>query len=319
MKDKLSEEDRLFDEAVDLLIRLQGDQNNPLSIEMARSWRARGPAYEDAWIEACEIHGMTGKILTDQRKAARRSGYPSRRTFMVGATVAAGGALAGSYVVPRAILRAKADYITTTGEIRHERIPDGSAVTLGPDSALALHLTDTVRRIELLQGMAFFEVAPDPARPFEVRSGEALATALGTAFEVSDDTGFVTVAVAHGLVGVRLPSGVEQRDTQLSAGHSITFGEKNRSVVRATRDAAQISAWMSGQIVAEQERISVVVAQIGRWYPGRIIMADRALGNEYISGVFNLGDPLGALDAIVLPYGGKIHRFSSYLVVISRI
>lgn len=315
MDEGLPEEDRLFDEAVDLLIRLQNDPGNPVAVEIARRWRMRGPAHENAWAEAVEIYGMTGKILNGQARASRRATLPSRRTFMIGGFAAA--ALAGSYTIPGMVLQASADYITSTAEIRSIALPDGSFATLGPDSAIALRLTKDARRIELLKGMAFFEVASDPGRPFSVEVATIIVTALGTAFEVSDDAGFVTVSVDHGLVAVQLPTGPEQSEPRLTAGDWITFDEGNRSIVRGTRDTTQVAAWRDGLIVAEKERISAVVARIARWHHGRIVMANPALGDQRISGVFDLRDPLLALEAVVHPYGGKVRQMSSYLTVIS--
>lgn len=119
MEDDVSEEDRLFDEAVDLLIRIQSDPENPVALDVARRWLSRGPAQEKAWSEALEIHGMTGKILTDRRRADRKAAFSvSRRVLMVGSFLGAAGLVAAASSGPRLILQARADAMTATGERR---------------------------------------------------------------------------------------------------------------------------------------------------------------------------------------------------------
>ena len=46
MNDIAPDLDRLLDEAIDLVIRLQNDPDNPVALEMIRAWRARGAVHE---------------------------------------------------------------------------------------------------------------------------------------------------------------------------------------------------------------------------------------------------------------------------------
>ena len=77
---ELPEDRRLFREAADLAIRLQGDPDNRVSVDTVRAWIARSPAHQQAWTRVCEIHGMTGQILTERYEP----GEPGlgRRTFL---------------------------------------------------------------------------------------------------------------------------------------------------------------------------------------------------------------------------------------------
>ena len=195
-----TDQDRLFDEAVDHMIRLQNEPNNPVAIELAQGWRLRSAEHELAWQEAAEIYGMTGKVLGGLRKTDAGSSRLSRRKLLVGGLVVA---TAAATVGPDLIVRVKADYLTSTAEIRRVALSDGSVVTLGPESALSFAMADGVRRAELLRGMGYFEVAEDPARPFEVGSGNVLTAGQGPAFDVSIDDDFVNVGVDHGVMDVR--------------------------------------------------------------------------------------------------------------------
>src|SRR5690606_27434179 len=65
-------------------------------------------------------------------------------------------------------------------------LPDGSKVILNSNSSVTYSDGFTEDKRELkLQGEAFFQVAKDPFRPFQVRLGDGVATALGTSFNVT--------------------------------------------------------------------------------------------------------------------------------------
>ncbi len=261
---------------------------------------------------------MTGKILAEESRTRDTDGI-SRRSFVIGGAAGLGLIGAGALTLPPLIRRVKADHITTTAEIRRIDLPDGSKATIGPDSALAIAYGKTRRHMDLLAGMAYFEVAHDPSRPFAVTSDSLVATALGTAFDVSNDARFVSVSVAHGEVQVRAretePSGAEK----LAAGQWLTLAPATRRFTRGTRETFQIAAWRSGMIVTENETVAAVVAKIARWQPGHVVVADPGLGARVVSGVFDLSDPVRALDAVVRPFGARVREIGSFLTVISPV
>ncbi|WP_439629246.1 FecR family protein [Shinella sp.] len=311
---ELPEDRRLFREAADLAIRLQGDPDNPVSIDMVRAWTARSAAHQKAWARVAEIHGMTGRILTERYDTAERSGGITRRTFLIAALAGTGALAGGSLVLPDLLVGLRADHATATGEIRRIALDDGSVVTLGPASAIDVDYAVAARIIRLLAGMAYFEVAADPGRPFSVVSDAVSATALGTAYDVSNDAGIVSVSVDHGRVAARMADGSVAEE--LAAGDWIVFDPDRHGIAsRGTRDATQIAAWRSGMIVAERETVSALVARVSRWLPGKVVVADPYLGSRLVSGVFDLGDPLRALEAVVRPFGARVRTVGPVTVV----
>ncbi len=297
---------RLFREAADLAIRLQNDPGNMVAVETIRAWAARSPEHRAAWARVAAIHGMTGKVLG----AERRTAGPSRRNVILGGLIGIG---AGAWFGPELILRARADYLTSTAELREIGLPDGSSIALGPDSALALDWTEQQRRVVLLQGMGFFTVAPDMSRPFSVEAGGITATALGTAFEVSHDAGYVSVSVDHGLVEAR---GIDPPE-HLAAGDWLTFAPDATVASKGQREPGEMAAWRRGLLIAEGETVAALVARIARWQPGSVVIADPGLGRKVVSGVFDLREPIGALEAVVRPFGAQVRQISPLLTVIS--
>jgi transmembrane sensor len=318
MSEARPDQDRLTDEAIDLVIRLQNDPENLVAIEMVRAWRARGPEHERIWARVAKVHGAAGKILTDRRRAKRRESLGlTRRNFVIGGAIGLGAIGAGYSLLPDILIRSRADHITGKGEIRRVSLPDGSVATLGPDSAIAVDFAAQRRRIELLAGMSFFDVASEPQRPFSVQTAELTVTALGTAFDVSSDAGILSVAVDHGVVETRAPSSPLATGARLQAGEWVTFDRSTHAVERGSREASQIASWRDNFIIAEKEAVSALVARIGRWIPGRIVMADPFIGAQRVSGIFDLNDPKRALEAVVHPAGARVRQVSTFLTVIS--
>lgn len=313
------EEERLFDEAADLIIRLQNDPENPVTIEMVQQWRCRSPAHELAWAEIAEIHGMAGKILRDQRNLhTRRKLGLTRRNLMIGAGVGGGAYVASKLVIPDFLIAARADHLTRTAEVRPVSLDDGTIATLGPDSALALAYSVTERRAVLLSGMCYFEV-PEDRRPFCVEVGPSVAVSTGAAFDLSYDAGFLTVSARRGRVELRSAGEASQHSETIDAGQWLTRQAERTAIKRGTRDLSQIASWRNGLIVAEHETVSAVVARIARWQPGRTLVLDSALGERSVSGVYDIRQPIAALEAVVHPFRGKIRRISTFVTIVSSV
>jgi transmembrane sensor len=318
MNDDMPDHDRLIDEAIDLMIRRQNAPENPVTAEIIRGWRSRSAHHERAWARVAKVHGASGDILDEKRNRERRSAFAvTRRSFLIGGLVVSG--TAAYSLGPDLLVRRRADFITGKGEIRQVDLPDGSVATLGPQTALALDYGPDRRAVLLLEGMSFFDVAPDSGRVFSVVSRTVHATALGTAFEVSDDTDFLTVSVDHGLVSVRSSEPPLRTEEQLGGGQWITVDRASGRIDRGQREADQIAAWRNNLLFAEKEALAALVARIARWIPGRVIIADPMISRERVSGVFDLTNPVRALQAAVHPTGARVRQVSDLLTVVSPI
>jgi transmembrane sensor len=318
MTDEMPDDDRFFMEATDLMIRLKNDPNNPVPRRMIREWRSRSPKHECIWTEVAEIHGMMVKIITDERDAGNEAAAGITRRSLVIAGLVGAGAAAGYAALPGLLVDARADYLTGTGQVRRVDLADGSVATMGPDTALAVEFSEEQRSIRLLQGMAFFDVESNPARPFRVSVGQLVTTALGTAFEVSDGAGYRSVSVDRGTVEVT-STAADIEIARLSAGQWLAFDQRDGTSKRGTRGPDQIAAWRTGQLFAEDEPVSSMISKISRWQPGRTVVVDPGLGIQRVSGVFDVSDPPRALGALVHPFGGRVRMIGSYLTLISPI
>ncbi len=168
-------------------------------------------------------------------------------------------------------------YQTDVAELRDIILEDGTEVTLGAKSALEVQYTGTARRMALLSGVAFFDVAKDNSRPFEVQAADAKVSVLGTRFEVKSFAGAVQVAVEEGLVEVSKPA-TDASERRLSAGEKILVsGQAALPQVEAMGDVA-LGAWRDGRLAYENAPLDEIIADVNRYAAQPVRLASADLG-----------------------------------------
>ena len=202
--------ERISMEAADWLVRLRERPGDREAASAFAAWCDADAAHVRAWEEMQALFDMIGSVepnhpdylapAADGRSAPSqvRRALPKWRVAAMAAAIACIAVLGG----PEIILCLRADHLTPAGGMANVALDDGSRVRLGPDSAIAVAYTPGHRNIRLLRGQAWFEVHPDPARPFRVEAEGIAATALGTAFDVRMIGPDRSVAVGHGRVRV---------------------------------------------------------------------------------------------------------------------
>jgi transmembrane sensor len=227
----------------------------------------------------------------------------TRRALLVGGAAAA--SLAGIGVF--AILRDQPGGIATDiGEIRRVALLDGSAVTLDTASRIRVAYQSFERRVTLLAGQAYFEVADDPARPFLVEAGNILVQALGSAFSISTAAGLpISVVVNTGHVAVsRYVNGVTTSTAKLEANMSIDVAERGDVSIQAAHalDPVELDrtlAWREGKLSFAGETLVEASQRFARYSAVRIVV-DPTLAGERITGLFAANDPRGFAKAVAV-------------------
>lgn len=308
--------DRLLDEAILLMIRHQEDPSNPVALDMIETWSARSPEHEEVWTVVARAHGASGTILQEKRRRERRESLGlTRRNFLIGGpTVLVAGA--AGYTAWNVMLSpARADYVTRKGEKLEIDLPLGGRATLGPDSAIALNFDETQSEVRLLHGMCFFEMPSTQGHIFSVTCETLKATASGASFDVTSDSGIVSVSVDRGTVALEAAQSALAPDETLEDGNWLSLNISSGEIRRGRGDT--ISSWRNDLIIAEELPISVLIDRIGRWIPGQVVSVDPFIGRQKVSGVYDLTKPLLALQAVVHPTGAQVRQFWPSITVIS--
>jgi transmembrane sensor len=212
-------------------------------------------------------------------------------------------------------VRLIADAATGVGERRTLRLSDGSRIELNTDSAVAYEFSAGRRVVRLLKGEASFMVAPDRDRPFTVQSGDGATTALGTRFIVRRQADATRVTVAEHRVRVDYDGGDQPSDISLGEGEAVTYGPAGMGA-RIAVNSADAEAWTQGLLVFENRPLGEVIGELARYSPGYIGVLGKETRDRRVSGVFNIDDPLGAIDKLQHSLGLRSARITDRAIVI---
>lgn len=277
------------------------------TVEFER-WLCASPAHAEELARMTKAWKLYDGLEEDEGLASLRAAAlaPARRPGWW--KIAASGLLAASLVAgvmlgtpvmrsivpedsalpPAASLQAMR-YATGKGQMRTVTLGDGSKVTLNTASEILVTLAPRHRMIRLVRGQALFEVAHDAARPFVVAASDRQVTALGTVFEVRLDPDRMEVILIKGKVAV----------DQRARGQSRAILQPGQSLVVARGIAQPIASidvnsklqWRDGFVEFADEPLAQVVSEINRYSDRRIVLQDKELAAQRISGVFRTGDP----------------------------
>lgn len=314
--------DPAWEMAMDWLLRMQAQPQDEALRQACIDWQNQAPEHARAWRKAQRVWQLSGEVPAQhadqwQTPAAHLPRLPARRRRRF--LPLAGAALAACLIMTLSMLLPATGWRTGTGEYRVQALNDGSTVTLNAGSRLQDHSSAEQRRVSLNEGGAFFEIAPDPDRPFVVEVGNTRIEVLGTAFDVFADANDLSLSVEHGSVRVSddlLRS--ELLDTPLLAGERLRLDRRLGTLQRDRLPPRQIGAWRDNLLIAQNDRIGGLVQQLRHHSPGLILMQDGDLSAHRVTGAYRLDNPVAALRAMVEPYGGRVETYGPWLMVVRR-
>lgn len=201
-------------------------------------------------------------------------------------------------------------YQTTIGEQRSVVLSDGSVVTLNTASIIEVRMAKDHRTVELLSGEALFQVAHDPARPFDVAAGKTTVRAVGTQFNVDRGPGSTTVTVVEGKVAVftgNYPGAGQTANFPVAAGEQLLVAPSTTPHVTRANIATAI-AWTQRRLVFEHRPLGEVAEEFNRYNRERIEIQSPKLRNEEITGVFEANNTESFMSFLAKIPGVTIER-----------
>ena len=320
--------------AAEWVSRLSGEPLRPDERRALDGWLAEHPDHRAAfdyaratWAELGVLRAAPGSLARDFVPPRARKGGPPRRRrtgLLRGAgALAAGVVIAvglGALWFGDPVTMMLADHRTDPAETRSFLLVDGSTVELGPASAMALQFTAGERRIALLSGIAYVAAVPVSGaekRPFVVEVAEGSARALGTAFMVERLPDAARVTVVSHRVEVAPDATPGRADSVvLSPGQSVRYDEDG--ALGPVRQVAlkTVTAWRRGRLIFDRVPLAAVVAALNRYRRGRIVIADPALADRRVSGLFDTRKLDAALETIALELGAQKMVVGPFMTVL---
>jgi len=293
--------DRALGEAADWMTRLNARSVASDTLEAFYEWRRQpgnAAAYakvEQVW-QQCEQVGGDRDIALAVRDALARPRWQRRlaglgdlaRRRPLGTIVAAfmlfGVMGTGAFLWPRGT-----PYATMIGEQRMVQLDDGSRIRLDTATRLRVRFSRSERRIDLIEGQAFFEVAHDRIRPFSVHVGDASVVAVGTQFDVRAEKEVPVVMLVEGRLALR-----DRRDR--GGDRALVPGQRSEASNEGwsapePADVATLTSWTTGWLKFRDMPLREAIAEVNRYTAHPLILEDGTHANQRVNGSFRSGAP----------------------------
>lgn len=176
------------------------------------------------------------------------------------------------------------EVVTEAGQKTNVTLPDGSKVWLNSASKIEYTSHYNIKdRSIILDGEAYFDVAPDKEFPFIVRTDKISVTALGTKFNVraykSDDT--ITTTLLEGKVKAEVSGQSTVLKPNQLAVYDKTQNVMNTSIVK---DELHPVPWMQNGLLFENESLADIAVTLERMYNVRVVFADECVKDYSYTG-----------------------------------
>jgi transmembrane sensor len=300
--------DAVRDAATAWIVRVQSDAATADDWNDLASWLEASPAHVDAFatVEALslEIEASADAILAAlgprpadvppfRRRERRQPAPPARRrtAWRQGAVAAAAVGLAAAvgFAGWKASEGSLQTYRTKPGETRSITLADGSHLRLDAASTVSVRLGLFVRRVQMGDAEATFDVAKDPRRPFEVAVGDQRVRVIGTEFNIRNYDGLTDVTVRRGIVAVYRTGEDGEPLARLTKGAELTHVVGSTRFVTRQVDPDAAFAWTQGRLICDGRPLSEIIPYLNRRYATPIRLAP-GLAERRFSGVLELGD-----------------------------
>lgn len=315
-------DDKLFAEAATWHIRLRNPDAPPELHDAFLGWVRQDPRRLDAYDRAEALWQSMGQSDADRAPrdeaaiaaliAEGRPRHPLARGIAV-AALAVAAALA-LWQGPDALDSLRADHIAWTGQRETLQLDDGTRIDLNSRSAIAVEFTGGERRVRMFRGEAFFDVAPDSTRPFVVEMPSGRLRVTGTRFNVDLTQNAADIALVEGSVTLAARDSPDS-PASLSPGQQATLRSTGIEPPHDF-DAESRVAWRSGRMIFYRTALSDVLAELGRYQRGSIVLMNDDAALMQVTGAFSTENPAEATDIIAETLGLTVHRLPGALTVI---
>jgi transmembrane sensor len=234
-------------------------------------------------------------LLKKIRRAGKRTGAQvislRRKWWMAAAGVIALAIAAYSIAQYRPGLH------TVYGEVKNNRLPDGTEVVVNADSRVTWSSgwKDGKDREVWLAGEAFFHVRKTPQKSrFIVHADHFDVIVTGTQFNVVNRQGKANVMLQEGSVTLQM----EGKELKMTPGDFVEYSQDQ--LVKRTVKQDSVIAWKDHKLSFEGTPLKQVAAIIKEQYGVNVRLADEAVANRTVTGIMpneNLDVLLRSLEA----------------------
>lgn len=334
-----SSQDQIRAAAADWFARLQAEPANAEVQSDFAAWRNSDPQHALAYAQCCAVWELTQGLRDNEAISAElqelRANAPASDPATesiagdsksanawwlnsVKLTAAAAVLLVGlvfffSYQQPQVDI-----YSTGVGEQKTIALSDGSSVTLNTRSRIAVSYSKGLRKLTLENGEAYFVVAKDANRPFDVWVDGHRVRAVGTEFNVGLIDWVVNVDVTEGVVEFFTEADSDRASASLAVGQAVRLGKGKRIPLKTQADLAHINAWQAQKIYFNERPLSQAVREYNRYLKQQLVVVDEELNHEKITGIFYQNDLDAFIFSLEHALNARVERQGQYIFIMRK-
>lgn len=294
---------RLRLEGLEHLVRLQSGSATHSDAAAFLAWRGQGRAHEEALRSAIELRNLVRRVYAADPVPSEHLVSPApeatdnvvfleraqnrrvtRRGILTGAMAASAAGI--MFFTGRSLdllpdpVTLRADVSTGAGERRQVELAGGATALLNTRTSIVYRSDLDIPAIELLSGEAIL-TSPRGGQAALI-AGEGTSVGRAARWNVRRDGDRVCVTCLDGAVEVAW--GGARRD--LRTGQEVVYDDRGLGAVKPGTDAEVLTAWRSGTLIFQDLPVRDVVAEINRYRPGKVYVANEALAQRQLSGTY---------------------------------
>ena len=209
------------------------------------------------------------------------------------------------------------------------KLEDGTVITLEKNSKLSYpsHFQKD-KRMVILEGEAFFEIAKNPSKPFYVYSNEIVTKVLGTSFRIkaTENGKDIVVNVVSGKVSVFNQRKINFNDPENSAiillpNQQGTFNRESKQISKQLTEIplpVKENKDLIFPIEFDDVSVNQVLETLQKVYKVKIIYNEDDLSNCIITTKLNNESLYDQLDLICQVIGGSYKEIDAQIVLESK-
>jgi ferric-dicitrate binding protein FerR (iron transport regulator) len=177
------------------------------------------------------------------------------------------------------------EYTSEKGSVSTIHLEDGSSIWLSSASKLVIHNNPDGEMIAKLNGEAYFDLVPDPARKLTVDLGKLKVKDIGTKFNIrayNTESGIYTSLVDG---RVDLYNFENKPVLSLKPGEYLQFNKNDNQIAVSQRDPTIATAWKDGKFVFIDKSLAEICRELENWYNVEIIISNPSLANTRYTSV----------------------------------
>lgn len=203
---------------------------------------------------------------------------------------------------------------TSQYQIDSVSLSDGSVIVLAENSQLKYSNSfASLRNVVLTQGKAFFKIAKDPSRPFNVSINQSVVTVLGTSFNISVTKGKIDLGVISGKVTFKPDE--NSNASVLTAGQAVSYDVEKRELL--AKDAQNVDSWLTKELVFVDTPLEEVCKQLTAYYGQEIKLQNPSRTHKKLNASFKSQSLNQVLEVLDETYDIKINRENNQINLIT--